>query len=77
MNNMMKKMDLPSGKLTPDQATQVFLENMIVHHEGAVEMAKAYLKTGKNKKLLNIAKNILATQPGEIKEMQSLLKNNN
>ena len=75
MNNMMKKMDLPSGKLTPDQATQVFLENMIVHHEGAVEMAKAYLKTGKNKKLLNIAKNILATQPGEIKEMQSLLKN--
>ena len=75
MSNMMKKMDIPSGKLTPDQATQVFLENMIVHHEGAVEMAKAYLKTGKNKKLLNIAKNILATQPGEIKEMQSLLKN--
>ena len=75
MSNMMKKMKLPSGKLTPDQATQLFLENMIVHHEGAVEMAKAYLKTGKNKKLLNISKNILATQPGEIKEMQSLLKN--
>ena len=75
MSNMMKKMELPTGKLTPDQATQVFLENMIVHHEGAVEMAKAYLKTGKNKKLINISKNILATQPGEIKEMQSLLKN--
>ena len=75
MGNMMKKMKFPSGKLTPDQATQLFLENMIVHHEGAVEMAKAYLKTGKNKKLLNISKNILATQPGEIKEMQSLLKN--
>ena len=26
MGNMMKKMKLPSGKLTPDQATQVFLE---------------------------------------------------
>ena len=75
MGNMMKKMKLPSGKLTPDQATQVFLENMIVHHEGAVEMAKAYLKTGKNKKLINISKNILATQPAEIKEMQNLLKN--
>ena len=75
MNNMMKKMDLPSGKLTPDQATELYLKNMIVHHEGAVEMAKAYLKTGKNQKLLNISKNILATQPGEIKEMQKLLKN--
>ena len=74
MNNMMKKMNIPSGKLTPDQATRIFLENMIVHHEGAVEMAKAYLKTGKNKKLLNIAKNVLATQPEEIKEMQTLLK---
>jgi uncharacterized protein (DUF305 family) len=74
MNNMMKKMDMPSGDLTPDQATEVFLKNMIVHHEGAVEMAKAYLKTGKNPKLIKIAKNILATQPKEIKEMQSLLK---
>ena len=74
MNNMMKKMDIPQGKLTSDQATQIFLKNMIVHHEGAVEMAKAYLKTGKNQKLINISKNILATQPKEIKEMQDLLR---
>lgn len=74
MNDMMKDMKIPAGNLTPDQATQVFLENMIAHHEGAVEMAKAYLKTGKNKKLLDISKNILATQPQEIKVMQNLLK---
>ena len=74
MDNMMKKMYMPTGKLTADQSTELFLKNMIVHHEGAVEMAKAYLKIGKNQKLINISKNILATQPKEIKEMQDLLK---
>ena len=73
MNNMMKKMEIPTGRLSPDQATQIYLKNMIIHHEGAVEMAKLYLKTGKNQKLLNISKNILTTQPQEIKEMQTLL----
>ena len=48
---------------------------MIAHHEGAVEMAKAYLKIGKNPRLLQISRDVIATQPKEIDEMKTLLKN--
>ena len=75
MDNMMNKMEMPTGNLTPDQATQLYLKNMIAHHEGAVEMAKAYLKIGKNSRLLQISRDVIATQPKEIDEMKTLLKN--
>lgn len=52
---------------------EMFLEGMIRHHEGAVEMATDQLKDGKNAEALALAEEIIAAQEAEIQEMQALL----
>lgn len=49
-----------------------FLQLMIPHHQGAIDMANAYLPYAKNAQLKKIAENILATQQKEIETMKSL-----
>ena len=46
---------------------------MIPHHQGAVEMAKAELQYGHNRKLRRIAKNIIAGQTQQIGAMKAAL----
>lgn len=50
-----------------------FLELMIAHHEGAVEMAQAELQDGQDPQALALAEQIVADQEAEIDEMQQLL----
>ena len=57
--------------------TKCYLQNMIIHHEGAVSMAKEYLKFGKNKELIKISHGIILSQGEEIKEMEQILKKAN
>jgi len=52
---------------------QMFLEMMIRHHEGAVEMAKTEQQQGQNADAKALAKKIEADQLAEIKAMQTLL----
>ena len=52
---------------------QMWLEMMIRHHEGAVEMANAHLADGSNPKTLTLAAKIVATQRAEIDEMKARL----
>ncbi|GAA3219442.1 DUF305 domain-containing protein [Oerskovia jenensis] len=58
-----------------DAATvsRLFLEGMIAHHEGAVDMAKAELADGENPEALALAQEIIDAQESEIAEMQDLL----
>ena len=58
-----------------DAATvsRLFLEGMIAHHEGAVDMAEAELADGKNPEALALAQEIIDAQEAEIAEMQELL----
>ncbi|MDP3988900.1 MAG: DUF305 domain-containing protein [bacterium] len=65
MSGMM--MDL-SGK-TGDALDLAFLDGMIVHHEGAVEMAQALLKETKRPELIKLGNDIITAQTGEIKMM--------
>lgn len=74
MNNMMDNMYAPDTALTKSESEELYLTNMIAHHEGAIEMAKAYLKVGKNPRLIKICQDILRTQGEEINEMKLLLK---
>ena len=74
MDSMMSEMDIPNYALSSTEGTKLFLENMIVHHEGAIEMAEAYIKVGKNPKLLKICNDILKTQGKEIEQMQKMLE---
>ncbi|CAM3096790.1 DUF305 domain-containing protein [Saccharomonospora xinjiangensis] len=56
----------------PDFDT-LWLENMIEHHEGAVEMAEAQLRDGKDPLASMYAQDIVDRQSKEIDEMKALL----
>ncbi len=51
-----------------------FLEGMIVHHEGAIEMAKIVLEKTKRPEIKKMAEDIISAQSGEIAMMKGWLK---
>jgi uncharacterized protein (DUF305 family) len=50
-----------------------FLEGMIVHHEGAIEMAKIVVEKTKRPEIKKLAEDIINAQSGEIKLMKGWL----
>ena len=54
-------------------AEKLFLEQMITHHLGAVEMAKSELRDGENRDATQLAQTIIASQESEIASMTELL----
>jgi uncharacterized protein (DUF305 family) len=52
---------------------KMFLEMMIQHHQGAIDMSKTELASGSNPDAKTLAQNIIDAQQSEITEMQSLL----
>jgi uncharacterized protein (DUF305 family) len=58
----------PSGDVDHD-----FIQMMIAHHQGAVDMALVQLKYGHNEKLRRLAQSIIVEQGQEIAYMRSLL----
>lgn len=66
MQRMMASMMIPpSGDIDQDFATM-----MIAHHQGAIDMAQSYLRSGSNQTLLRLAQEIIVTQQQEIAVMQ-------
>jgi uncharacterized protein (DUF305 family) len=55
------------------QASRLFLEQMTVHHEGAVDMAQSEMDNGQNADAQAMAANIVTTQTAEIAVMADLL----
>lgn len=54
-------------------AQRLYLEGMIAHHEGAVDMAKAEIDEGINPDALALAQTIVDTQTAEIESMEKLV----
>ncbi|ONI90980.1 DUF305 domain-containing protein [Saccharothrix sp. ALI-22-I] len=52
---------------------KMFLEMMIKHHQGAIEMAQTELQQGSNADAKKLAQQIIDSQAAEITEMQGLL----
>lgn len=50
-----------------------YAQQMIPHHQSAVEMAEVYLKYGKNAELLALCKNVVSAQTEEIAYLQNWL----
>jgi uncharacterized protein (DUF305 family) len=46
-----------------------FVSLMVPHHKSAVEMARVYLKHGKDPELRRLAENVIASQEAEIRQM--------
>ena len=51
----------------------LFLKSMIVHHEGAIDMAERVLTDGKDPEVAELARGVITTQQREIDEMRGLL----
>jgi len=66
MNKMMTDMEIkPSGDVDRD-----FVAMMIPHHQGAVDMAQAELRYGRNEQLRRLAQEIIVSQSQEIAAMR-------
>ncbi|WP_179593566.1 DUF305 domain-containing protein [Cupriavidus plantarum] len=69
MTRMMNDMDIrPTGDVDRD-----FVAMMTPHHQGAIDMAQAVLRYGKNEQLRRIAQEIIVDQQQEIAAMQLAL----
>jgi uncharacterized protein (DUF305 family) len=51
----------------------LWLESMISHHQGAIEMAKAEISNGENVEAIALARHIADTQQAEIGQMKRML----
>ena len=51
----------------------LWLQSMIGHHEGAIEMAQTELSTGANPDAKKMAQDIVTAQQAEIDQMQKML----
>jgi Domain of unknown function (DUF305) len=69
MAKMMTAMDIkPSGDVDAD-----FVAMMVPHHQGAIDMALAQLRYGRNEQLRRLAQEIIVTQQQEIVAMRLAL----
>jgi uncharacterized protein (DUF305 family) len=59
--------------LNGQEFDELWLESMIGHHQGAIEMAKAEIANGDNVDAKALAKNIVTTQEAEIGQMKQML----
>jgi uncharacterized protein (DUF305 family) len=67
MDDMMRALDGKTGA----EFDAIFLREMIIHHEGAVEMAKAALVHAEDQRIKDLATAIITAQEKEIADMQS------
>lgn len=70
MEQMMLDMNAElEGKLG-DDFDKAFITEMIVHHQGAVAMAEAALRSSSRKEILDLANAIIEAQNSEIESME-------
>ncbi|WP_404311187.1 DUF305 domain-containing protein [Agrococcus terreus] len=71
---MMSESDMALLEEAPgSEASRLFVEQMIMHHDGAVEMAEAEVDAGQNAYAVELAERIISDQSSEIAEMEALL----
>lgn len=71
---MMTDDDLAALAAAPGpEASRLFLEQMIAHHEGAIEMAQEQIDAGRDADAIALARAIVEAQGAEIAEMTGIL----
>ncbi|MBP6946184.1 MAG: DUF305 domain-containing protein [Candidatus Pacebacteria bacterium] len=70
MHGAMNGMTIGLEGKTGDELDKAFLDGMIIHHEGAVEMAQTLLKGTKRPELIKLGNDIVTAQTGEIQMMK-------
>jgi uncharacterized protein (DUF305 family) len=73
-NGMMSDADMQTlERAVGAEASTIFLEQMIVHHEGAIKMAEPVIANGADADVVALAQRIVTSQRAEIAEMRALL----
>ncbi|UGQ59040.1 DUF305 domain-containing protein [Rhodococcus pyridinivorans] len=74
MDGMMSEQDMQAlSDAQGVDAARLYLEQMIVHHEGAIEMAQDEIEDGQYPETVELARTIADTQQKEIDTMRQLL----
>ncbi|EID52394.1 DUF305 domain-containing protein [Saccharomonospora xinjiangensis] len=63
------------GNASGAEFDRLFLELMVEHHQGAVDMSRTVLSEGSSPEVKDLAQRIIDSQEAEIEDMRSLLKN--
>lgn len=74
MSNSMADMTAALQGKTGDAFDKAFIEEMIVHHEGAVAMAQQALASAKHDEIKQMAQEIIAAQTREITTMRGWMQ---
>lgn len=69
MNDMMHKIEPLAGT----EFDKAFLQEMIIHHEGAIKMAETALQKSTKQEIKDLATTIISAQQSEIQQMKSWL----
>lgn len=67
-------MSMMGTETTENSVDATFIENMIPHHEGAIEMANLALLNAKTDEVKNLSKDIIPSQQAEIDQMKTWYK---
>jgi uncharacterized protein (DUF305 family) len=51
---------------------RAFIDAMVPHHQGAVEMAEVALKNAGHEEIIDLSRNIISSQQAEIEELKSI-----
>ncbi|WIE75657.1 DUF305 domain-containing protein [Curtobacterium sp. MCSS17_007] len=74
MSGMMSDSDMNDlDQASAKDAAKLYLEQMVQHHNGAVDMAKTEVDKGKNTDAVAMAKSIVSSQTEQITQMQDML----
>ncbi|WP_265521592.1 DUF305 domain-containing protein [Oerskovia flava] len=74
MDGMMSEEDMQALESAEGaDAGRLFLEQMIVHHEGAIVMAQTEIDAGVHEGVVELSRSIVDSQTAEIQTMQDLL----
>lgn len=74
MENMMAEMNYSLSKKAGNDFDRAFLQEMIIHHQGAVDMAKMVLDRSNRQELRKLAEEIISAQNNEIDMMKNWQK---
>lgn len=66
----MQAMSSNLASKTGDEFDKAFLSEMIIHHQGAIDMAKMAEKQANHREIKNLSKDIITAQENEIQEMK-------
>lgn len=75
-NDMMGMHDSMAGMMqglenkTGDEFDKAFISGMILHHQGAIDMAESAVKNAKHQEIKDLANAIISTQTKEINQMK-------